>query len=87
MGSARGSLRDYAGQIGLEPSFTIHDREDSADLMNLVRHELGFSKTEKPFSDERDVPCDLFALRQRRARDRGGAGDCFSVVRRLGQPS
>jgi DNA helicase-2/ATP-dependent DNA helicase PcrA len=29
-------LRDYAGQIGLGPSFTIHDREDSADLMNLV---------------------------------------------------
>jgi DNA helicase-2/ATP-dependent DNA helicase PcrA len=42
-------LRDYAVQIGLDPSFTIHDREDSADLMNLVRHELGFSKTAKRF--------------------------------------
>ncbi len=42
-------LRDYAEQIGLDPAFTIHDREDSADLMNLVRHELGFSKTEKRF--------------------------------------
>src|ERR1039457_5676464 len=30
-------LRDFAGSIGLSPSFTIHDREDSADLMNLVR--------------------------------------------------
>ncbi len=29
--------------------FTIHDREDSADLMNLVRHELGLSKTESRF--------------------------------------
>ncbi len=29
-------LRDYADQIGLDPNFTIHDREDSADLMNLV---------------------------------------------------
>jgi DNA helicase-2/ATP-dependent DNA helicase PcrA len=38
-------LRDYAEQIGLDPAFTIHDREDSADLMNLVRHELGLSKT------------------------------------------
>src|SRR5438094_4140931 len=28
-------LREYAEQIGLEPAFTIHDREDSADLMNL----------------------------------------------------
>ncbi len=42
-------LRDYAVQIGLDPAFTIHDREDSADLMNLVRHELGFSKTAKRF--------------------------------------
>src|SRR5208282_2062279 len=42
-------LRDYAETIGLAPGFTIHDREDSADLMNLVRHDLGFSKTEKRF--------------------------------------
>jgi DNA helicase-2/ATP-dependent DNA helicase PcrA len=42
-------LRDHAGQIGLDPAFTIHDREDSADLMNLVRHELGFSKTKARF--------------------------------------
>jgi DNA helicase II / ATP-dependent DNA helicase PcrA len=42
-------LRIYAGQIGLGPAFTIHDREDSADLMNLTRHELGFSKTESRF--------------------------------------
>ena len=34
---------------GSIPHFTIHDREDSADLMNLVRHELGFSKTESRF--------------------------------------
>src|SRR5450830_1846552 len=31
-------LRDYAGEIGIDPAFTIHDREDSADLMNLTRH-------------------------------------------------
>jgi ATP-dependent DNA helicase UvrD/PcrA len=42
-------LREYAETIGLVPAFTIHDREDSADLMNLVRHDLGFSKTEKRF--------------------------------------
>ena len=42
-------LREYAHQIGLEPTFTIHDREDSADLMNLVRHDLGFSKKESRF--------------------------------------
>ncbi|MBX3572834.1 MAG: ATP-dependent helicase [Mesorhizobium sp.] len=42
-------LRDYALEIGLDPAFTIHDREDSADLMNLVRHEIGLSKTESRF--------------------------------------
>ncbi|MBP9805365.1 MAG: ATP-dependent helicase [Candidatus Accumulibacter sp.] len=42
-------LREYAGRIGLDPAFTIHDRQDSADLMNLVRHGLGFSAREKRF--------------------------------------
>jgi DNA helicase-2/ATP-dependent DNA helicase PcrA len=42
-------LREYAADIGLDPAFTIHDREDSADLMNLVRHDLDFSKMEKRF--------------------------------------
>jgi hypothetical protein len=42
-------LRIYANEIGLDPAFTIHDREDSADLLNLVRHQLGFSKTTTRF--------------------------------------
>jgi len=42
-------LRMYARSIGLDPGFTIHDREDSADLMNLVRHELGLSEKAERF--------------------------------------
>ena len=42
-------LREYCDQIGLDRAFTIHDRADSADLINLVRHDLGLSKTEKRF--------------------------------------
>ncbi|GHA19668.1 DNA helicase [Devosia pacifica] len=42
-------LREYAHQIGLDPAFTIHDREDAADLMNLVRHELRLSETASRF--------------------------------------
>jgi len=38
-------LRDYAQEIGLDPAFTIHDREDSADLMNWARHEAGLRWT------------------------------------------
>jgi DNA helicase-2/ATP-dependent DNA helicase PcrA len=42
-------LREYAPRIGLEDSFTIHDRGDSEDLMGLVRHEIGLSDTKKRF--------------------------------------
>jgi DNA helicase-2/ATP-dependent DNA helicase PcrA len=42
-------LREYAGRIGLDPSFTIHDRGDSEDLMGLVRHEIGLTQTQKRF--------------------------------------
>ena len=38
-------LRDYAGRIGLDEAFTIHDRGDSEDLMGMVRHEIGLSQT------------------------------------------
>lgn len=42
-------LREYAEDIGLVRAFTIHDREDSGDLMNLIRHELGYSATKERF--------------------------------------
>ena len=42
-------LREYALDIGLSREFTIHDREDSADLMNLIRNDLGCSKTDRRF--------------------------------------
>src|SRR6516225_1719414 len=42
-------LREYSDQIGLDRTFTIHDRSDAADLINLVRHDLGLSKTERRF--------------------------------------
>jgi len=42
-------LREYALQLGLQPEFTIHDREDSADLMNLVRQEQGLASRERRF--------------------------------------
>ena len=42
-------LREYAERIGLDPAFTIHEREDSAELINLIRHEKGLSKTANRF--------------------------------------
>ena len=42
-------LREYASEIELNREFTIHDREDSADLINLVRHDLGLSNKDRRF--------------------------------------
>ncbi len=42
-------LRDYAARIGLDDSFTIHDRGDAEDLMGLVRHDIGLSSTRNRF--------------------------------------
>ncbi|WP_159710556.1 ATP-dependent helicase [Geminicoccus flavidas] len=42
-------LRTHATSLGLDPAFTILDREDAADLMNLVRHEQGLSQAARRF--------------------------------------
>ena len=42
-------LREYAETLGLSPAFTIADRGDSADLMHVVRHDLGLSETASRF--------------------------------------
>jgi DNA helicase-2/ATP-dependent DNA helicase PcrA len=42
-------LREYADQIGLDRHFTILDREDAADLLDLVRHDLDMHLATKRF--------------------------------------
>jgi DNA helicase-2/ATP-dependent DNA helicase PcrA len=42
-------IREYAPRLGLDPGFSVLDRGDAADLMDVVRHRLGFSKTVKRF--------------------------------------
>jgi DNA helicase-2/ATP-dependent DNA helicase PcrA len=42
-------LRLHARSIGLDPAFSILDRGDSADLMDIVRDELGYSRTKSRF--------------------------------------
>ena len=36
-------LRQYAAHVGLDPGFGVMDRGDSADLLDVARHELGYS--------------------------------------------
>ncbi|QYY31901.1 MULTISPECIES: ATP-dependent helicase [Cupriavidus] len=42
-------LREYAETLGLSPAFTICDRGDAADLMHVVRHDLGLSEQASRF--------------------------------------
>ncbi len=42
-------IRRHAARLGLDASFSVLDRGDAADLMDVVRHELGLSKLEKRF--------------------------------------
>ncbi len=42
-------LRQYAVQAGLDPGFSIIDRGDAADVMDVVRQELGLARKEKRF--------------------------------------
>jgi len=42
-------LREHAGALGLDPSFGILDRGDGADLLDVVRHELGLSGKARRF--------------------------------------
>ncbi|HEV2550216.1 MAG TPA: ATP-dependent helicase [Stellaceae bacterium] len=48
-GIANRLLRSHADAIGLNPSFTVLDRSDAADLINLVRSELGLAKRASRF--------------------------------------
>jgi DNA helicase II / ATP-dependent DNA helicase PcrA len=42
-------LRLHAQAVGLDPAFSVLDRGDSADLLDVVRHELGLSARDKRF--------------------------------------
>ena len=42
-------LREYATALGIDVNFSVLDRGDSADLMDLQRQELGLSRKEKRF--------------------------------------
>jgi len=42
-------LRRYAHNLGLDPGFSVLDRGDSADLLDVVRYEQGLSRTSRRF--------------------------------------
>ena len=54
-------LRECASRIGLRSSFTIFDRSDAADLMNLVRHDLKQSVKKSRFP-KKDTCLAIYSL-------------------------
>jgi DNA helicase-2/ATP-dependent DNA helicase PcrA len=42
-------LRRYSRNLGLDPGFSVLDRGDAADLMDVARHELGLSGKSRRF--------------------------------------
>jgi DNA helicase-2/ATP-dependent DNA helicase PcrA len=42
-------IRLHAARLGLDPGFSVLDRADAADLMDVVRQRLGLSKVERRF--------------------------------------
>ena len=42
-------LRQYASRIGLQPDFTVMDRSDSADLMDMMRQDLRLARGRRRF--------------------------------------
>ncbi len=52
---ANAVLRKYAGLLGVSNNFTILDRSDSEDVINLIRTKMGFNKADKRFPRKRAI--------------------------------
>ena len=53
-------LRQYAGALNLDPAFSLLDRSDSADLLNVARQELGLARTARRFPTK-DACLDVYS--------------------------
>jgi DNA helicase-2/ATP-dependent DNA helicase PcrA len=69
-------IRSHAQRVGLAPGFTVLDRGDAADLLDVLRHELGLSKTEKRFP--RKDTC--LAIYSHRVNTQGSLADTLQAV-------
>lgn len=68
-------LRRYAHNLGLDPGFSVLDRGDSSDLMDVVRHELGLSKKSRRFP-KKDT---CFAIYSRTVNTQQSLSDSLDV--------
>lgn len=45
-------LRIYGSALGLAPQFSVIDQSDAADVLNLIRSDLGLAKTDRRFPNK-----------------------------------
>jgi len=69
-------IRRHAQRVGLQPGFTVLDRGDAADLVDVVRHDLGLSKSEKRFP--RKDTC--LAIYSHRVNTQGSLADTLQTT-------
>jgi DNA helicase-2/ATP-dependent DNA helicase PcrA len=69
-------IRHHAQSVGLDVNFSVLDRGDAADLMDMVRHDLSLSKSEKRFP--RKDTC--LAIYSHRVNTRGTLADTLAGV-------
>ena len=55
------ALREYGRRIGLSPSFTIMDRADGEDAIQLLRAEMGLNNKDKRFPRKQTV-AEIFSM-------------------------
>jgi len=72
---AKRLLRRYAHNLDLDPGFSVLDRGDAADLMDVVRHELEFSRRSRRFP-KKDT---CLAIYSRCVNARTPLEDCLNV--------
>ena len=64
-------IRKFSKKLGLAESFSVLDRGDAADLMDVVRHECELSKSEKRFP-RKDTCLAIYSHRVNTQRPLGG---------------
>ena len=69
-------LREFAPNLGLDGAFSVLDRGDAADLMDVVRHRLAFSATRRRFP--RKDTC--LAIYSRTVNSRRELGDVLEAA-------
>jgi DNA helicase-2/ATP-dependent DNA helicase PcrA len=63
-------LRQYHLSVGLDAAFSVMDRGDSADVLDVLRHQLGFSRLERRFP-RKDTCLAIYSHRVNTRRELG----------------